>query len=750
MDKNGLLKLLHSMTLEEKINQMLQVSGFYFEYEEEGILTGPMNQAGITKRELDTAGSVIGIAGAEKLKKIQRAYMEKHPQGIPLLFMADVIYGFKTIFPIPLAQGCSFAPGLAREGAETAAAEAAAAGLHLTFSPMADLVRDPRWGRVMESTGEDAYLNSCFSAEMVKGYQGEEGLDKKGKIAACVKHFAGYGAPLGGRDYNTVELSKRTLMDQYMPAYASAINAGAATVMAAFNTLDGVPASANKWLMRDILRGELGFEGVLISDWNSILELIPHGLAETKGEAAKLAMEAGMDIDMMTTCYSRHLQKLVDRGEILEELVDEGVLRILELKNKLGLFEHPFKDADEAAEKVLVLSKAHREKARKMAEETLVLLKNENDTGTHAPILPISPSRKVAVMGPYADNPHTLGAWALFGEARDTVTLKAGIQNLLRNETMDSFPVFAAGCPILDDLDKVEMPEAEKEEILQQQKQRAALLAEAVDLARKSDVVVLALGEHYAQSGEAASRTVLNLSQGQQTLLDRIYEVNQEIILVLYNGRPLILPEIMKKCRAVLEVWMPGTEGGNAIANVLYGKVNPSGRLSMSFPYREGQIPVCYRQYSTGRPYQGEAYKYLSQYLDCPNEAFLPFGFGLSYTTFSYGPIRLNRRSMGKDGVIRAQISVKNTGTCEGKEVVQMYIQDKKGTVARPLRELKGFQKIDMKPGEEQEISFEITEPLLRFYGAREKWTSEPGMFRVYIGPDSTCTDFEEFELLSN
>lgn len=548
MRKVDLKKLLDNLSLEEKIGQLLQICGYY--YEIEGVVTGPQNSAGFNEREIASAGSVLGIAGAERLKKIQKNYMEKHPHQIPLLFMADVINGYKTIFPIPLAQGCSFNPELVKKCAEISAMESAAAGLHLTFSPMVDLVRDPRWGRVMESTGEDTYVNCVFAKATVEGYQGTDGLNKKGRIAACVKHFAGYGAPMAGRDYNTVELSERTLREQYLPPYQAAIEAGCSTVMTSFNTLDRVPSSANKKLMRGILRDEMGFEGMVISDWAAIEELINHGVAQNRSDAARLAIEAGVDIDMMTTCYCRNLKELIENKVVDEALLDDAVMRVLQLKNDLGLFENPFKDADEKDEKTLILCDEHRAFARKLAAETMVLLKNEG-------ILPIpKKGKKIAFIGPHTSRRWICGVWSIFGEEKDVISLEQAVRNKkIENVT------FSTGCPILKDTDALELAEKDCTAIAEDNANKQVLLDEAILQAKNADVVVLSLGEHPAQSGEASSRVEPALDAQQIELFNKIYEANPNVVVVLFNGRPLVLGEIFEKAKAVLEAWLPGTEG---------------------------------------------------------------------------------------------------------------------------------------------------------------------------------------------
>lgn len=727
MRQEELVTLLEEMSLEEKIDQMLQVSGMF--YTQDGILTGPANTVGYTEEEIRLAGSVLGTVGAEQLKRIQREYIEQQPHHIPLIFMADIINGFRTVFPIPLAQGCTFDPDLVEEGAAVAARESAAAGLHLTFSPMADLVRDARWGRVMESTGEDSWLNGCLAKKMVEGYQGHHTLKEKGRIAACVKHFAGYGAPMAGRDYNTVELSERTLRDDYLPAYQAAIDAGAATVMTSFNTLDRVPSSANRKLMRDILRKEMRFEGVLISDWAAIEELCNHGIAKDKEEAAQLALDAGVDIDMMTDCYCKHLKKLVESGTVNETLIDEAVFRILKLKNDLGLFENPYKDANETEEKTLALCCAHRKTARQMAAESFVLLKNNG-------ILPLDKQSKIAFIGPYVTNRELYGAWSMFGIPEATITIEEGIRN---KECQQVY--FAKGCVLSEYFDTLD-------DLCESAHETKKLLQEAVEQAKKVDKVVLALGEHRLQSGEAASRADITLPACQMELFQKVCAVNKNVVVVLFSGRPLEIREISEKAAAILAVWMPGTEGGNAVADVLFGDINPSGKLSMSFPYSVGQVPIFYGQFRTGRPcVEGSEEKYVSRYLDIPNRPRYPFGYGLSYTTFAIGPVQLGAKRIRRADKLHASVTVKNTGAVSGSEVVQMYLTDVNGSVVRPVRELRGFRRVHLEPGEEREVCFEISEEMLRFHDIHMNYVSEPGEFRVLIGNSSETNNEAMFWL---
>ena len=721
MEQNKLRELLESMSIEEKTDQLLQVSGIF--YEEDGVITGPANTMGYTEEEIEQAGSVLGSVGAEKLKNIQREYMKKQPHRIPLIFMADIINGFKTVFPIPLAQGCSFEPEMSRRCAEIAAKESAASGLHLTFSPMVDLARDARWGRVMESTGEDPYLNRCFARAMVEGYQGVHELREKGRIASCVKHFAAYGAPMAGRDYNTVELSERTLRDDYLPSYKEAVDAGTAMVMTSFNTLDRIPSSGNKKLLRDILRGEMGFKGVVISDWASIEEMCNHGIAQNREEAARLAMEAGVDIDMMTGCYCKNLRKLIEEGKIEAALIDEAVFRILNLKNELGLFENPYKDADEKEEKEILLCKEHRNEARRAALETFVLLKNEG-------VLPLKNEVKDAFIGPYVSNCEIYGAWSMFGRPETTVSAEMGIKSRSGINAE-----FLTGCAMLNEFDGLEYMKGKGEETGNESEQ---LLEEAEEEAQKADKVVLFLGEHRMQSGEAASRADISLPECQMELFRKVRAVNQNVAVVLFTGRPLDIREISRYAASVLVVWMPGTEGGNAIADVLYGDVSPSGKLAMSFPYCVGQVPVFYGQFATGRPYkEGTDEKYVSRYLDIPNKPLYAFGYGLSYTEFQIGKVCLSASHMNREGVILASVQVKNIGGMKGKEVVQLYIQDVCASVVRPVRELKGIKKIELFPGEEKTVSFEIREEMLRFHNVDMNYLSEPGEFKIFIGNSS-------------
>ena len=562
-------------------------------------------------------------------------------------------------------------------------------------------------------------------------------FSKKGALAACLKHFAGYGAPDGGRDYNTVELSERTLAEDYLPAYKKAIDAGCALVMTSFNTLNRIPSTANRRLLREVLRGEMQFDGVVISDWCAVSELIPHGIAADEKEATVLALNAGVDIDMASPVYLKNLKELAEKNRIDEKQIDESVLRILTLKNKLGLFENTYKDGSEADEKELLLCASHREAARDCAEKSFVLLKNEDS------FLPLKKGKEsTAFIGPFTDNQLLYGSWSFFGDEQDCVTVKAGVtQNY-----PDADVFFAQGCPTADPGTKVlgfqKTPPKEEFDLQE-------ALDTAVELAKKADKVVLTLGEHRDFSGEGASRADITLPSCQLELFHKICEVNPNVCVVLFNGRPLDIREINQKAKAILEAWLPGTEGGNALAGILYGDSSPSGRLSMSFPYCVGQVPVHYNHLSTGRPFAGDyrTTRYNSKYLDIPNEPLYPFGYGLTYTAFEYSDISLDSDILHKDDSICASVRVTNTGERPGTETVQMYLHDVSASVTRPVRELKGFCKVFLEPGESHVVAFPITEDMLRFYNITMDYVSEPGRFEVFIGSDSTTSRKAVFSL---
>lgn len=710
MLKQNVQHLIDEMTLDEKIGQLVQLATPFFKGSStQGFITGPMQEMGITDEIVRNTGSVLGGSGAKETRNIQDAHLKENRLGIPLLMMADIVHGFKTIFPVPLAIGCSWDLELAEKSAQIAAKEASVSGVHVTFAPMVDLVRDPRWGRVMESTGEDPYLNSEFARAFVRGFQGKDLQNDKDRVAACVKHFAAYGAPEGGRDYNTVNMSERQLRESYLPAYKAALDEGCEMVMTAFNTVDGIPATANKKLMRDLLRDEWGFNGVIISDWGAVKEQLPHGVAEDEAEAAYKALSAGVDIEMMTTCYVDHIKQLVEDGVLSESLVDESVERILTLKQKLGLFENPHRGADEERAAEVILCDDHREAARELAAKSCVLLKNES-------VLPLNKSQKIALIGPFAQNGDLMGPWSWQGAHEDVVKVDAGLLTKLADPSLLSV---AEGCDIESGTDEQ--------------------LNEALRTAKDADVVVLALGEASFMSGEAGCRADIRLPEVQLQLIQAIKKIGKPTVAVLFNGRPLDLHGVSDQVDAVLEAWYPGTEGGAAIADLLFGDVNPSGRLSMSFPYSVGQVPVYYNHFNTGRPQPTPDNKerYLSHYLDIPNEPLFPFGFGLSYTEFTYSEAKLSSEDLTEGDSLTLSVSVTNTGDVAGDEIVQLYIRDLAGEVVRPVKELKAYKKISLQPGESAEVTFSITEEMLRYHHENLEFKSDAGKFTAFIGKNS-------------
>lgn len=753
MKKEDLLALLNDMTPVEKIMQLVQLPGSAFE--SDFAVTGIADEASFDKLK-KLAGSVLGIRGAEKVKAIQDEYMAGQPHHIPLLFMLDVIHGHDTVFPCPLGQGATFEPEISRKGAEIQAKEAAADGIQVTFSPMVDLVRDARWGRVMESTGEDPYLNGEMASAMVRGYQGESVADKE-HVAACVKHFAGYGASEAGRDYNSVELSEYTLRDQYLKGYDKAISAGAKLVMTSFNTLNGIPSSGNKWLMRDILRKEMNFDGVLISDWGAIGEMVPWGFAKDLKEAAKLAIEAGVDIDMCTESYAANLASLIEEGKVDGKLLDEAVLRILNLKNEIGLFEDPYHGASKERYEAVTFSKESREIARDAVRKSLVLLKNDEET------LPLKDSN-IALIGPYASCKNLHSSWALSLDPEKTVTVMeaageskdvslflgmnqgGGLGSLNKKIVR-----VAKGSTILDNDTVLGFGEYHNESL---DEENEKLLNEAIEVAEWADTVVLCLGEDIGQSGESTSRTNIMLPDIQMELFYEIRRRAKKLVTLIFSGRPLDLECIPDLSDALLICWRPGTEGGHGIWDVLSGEFSPSGKLPMSFPWAVGQAPIHYNVFATGRPKPTEGVtNFTTRYLDCPNEARYPFGYGLTYSSFDISkPVSDNdvlKKGENATGADKINVTVKvtNTGVVAATQTVQLYIRDLVSSRVRPVKELKGFKKVRLLPGESKDVSFEINEEMLRFWTINNKFESEEGDFRVYVGFDSTTENFYDFKL---
>ena len=692
-------KLLARMTLDEKIGQM---SLFTTDWGS----TGPTIREGY-KNDIrkGACGALFNSHTVAFTRELQRIAVEEARLKIPLLFGYDVIHGYKTIFPIPLGESCSWDLAAMEQSAHIAATEAAAAGLHWTYAPMVDIARDPRWGRVMEGAGEDTYLGCRIAEARVRGIQGK-GPGNTDAMIACVKHYAGYGAPIGGRDYNTVDMSERFFREYYLPPYQAAVKAGAMTVMTAFNDYDGVPASGNKHLLTDILRKEWGFNGFVVTDYTSINEMVNHGVVANDKEAGELAVNAGVDMDMQGAVYQRFLAQSVKEGKVKMATIDASVRRILQLKFDMGLFDNPYKFCDETREKEVILSKAHRDAARDVARKSIVLLKNDRN------VLPLSKDRKIAVVGPLADTKNDLiGAWSGAGSGDDCVNLLEGLSNAgIR-------PVAVAkGCAVEGD-DK-------------------AGFSDAIQAANQADVVLVVVGESAWMSGEASSRAELNLPGVQEDLVRVLVATGKPVVVVLMNGRPLTIPWLAANATAIVETWWLGTEAGNAIADVLTGVYNPSGKLTMSFPRSVGQVPIFYNERSTGRPFDPNS-KWTSKYIDMPNAPLYPFGYGLSYTTFSYGDPSLNKSTFKKGESLQITVNVTNTGNRDGEEIVQLYVRDLVGSVTRPVKELKGFRKVFLAKGATTAVSFTLTDKDLSFYNKNMRFGSEPGEYDIMVGGNS-------------
>lgn len=713
-------KLLTEMTLDEKMGQLNQ---FTSRWE----MTGPAPQGNNEQQMLEMikgglVGSILNVTGAEATRKAQTLAVENSRLKIPMIFGYDVIHGYQTMFPIPLAEAASWEPELARQSSRVAAVESAAAGLHWTFAPMVDIARDARWGRIMEGSGEDPYLGSLFAAARVKGFQGDD-LTANNTIAACVKHFAAYGFIESGRDYNTVDISESTLRNVVLPPFKAAADAGAVTFMNAFNEIGGTPATANAHLLRDILKGEWGFNGFVVSDWNSVGELLVHGVAADRKDAARLAITAGSDMDMEGNCFVPNLKSLVEEGIVDIKLVDDAVRRVLRVKFQLGLFDDPYKYCDENKEKTLILSRENLQVAREAARKSIVLLKNEKQ------LLPLKKEgQKIALIGELAaDKDVPLGSWRAKAITGSAVSLLEGMQNAVSspaNLVYAKGPAFVVG-------------ESKFTVHLEFNTTDKSGIDEAVKVAKTADVVVLALGENCFQTGEGRSQTDIRMKGLQQELLEAVYAVNKNVVVVLMNGRPMDISWMAGNVPSIVEAWHLGSEAGNGIADVLFGDYNPAGKLPVSFPQTVGQVPIYYNHKSTGRPSDGEGNVFWSHYTDAPNNALFPFGYGLSYTTFAYSELKISSSEMSKGGKLNVSVTVKNTGKVKGQEVVQLYIRDLVGSITRPVKELKAFDKIWLNPGESKVVSFELTENDLSFWGASNQFQAEPGDFQLWVGTNS-------------
>jgi len=723
--------LLSKMTLEEKIGQMNQYNGFWN-------VTGPSPIEGNAKKKHDHlskgwVGSMLNVRGAKEVRAVQEIAVNESRLGIPLIIGFDLIHGYKTISPIPLAESASWDLEAIKKSAAMGAKEAAAAGINWTFAPMVDITRDARWGRVMEGAGEDPYLGSLISTARVQGFQGMD-LSAPFTLAACAKHFAAYGFAESGRDYNTVDIGENTLHNMVLPPFKAASDAGVRTFMNSFNDLNGIPATADKNLQRNILKGDWGFDGFVVSDWGSLKEMIDHGYARDENHAGELGINAGSDMDMESYIYLNEIESLLKENRINIEQINDAVRRILKVKFELGLFEDPFKYCDEEREKKVTGSEEIRAGVLDMAKKSIVLLKNEGN------ILPLKKKgQKIALIGPLADDKNSpLGNWRIAAENNSAVSVLEGMELYSGNEI-----VFSQGVKLVNSIP------AFHEEVQINTTDKCGFKA-AKKAAKKADVVVMVLGEYGFQSGEGRSRTKLDLPGFQQELLEEIYKVNTNIVLVLMNGRPLVLNWAQEHIPAIVEAWHLGTESGNAIAEILYGDYNPSGKLPMSFPRSVGQMPLYYNYKNTGRPGADGADAgsvFWSHYGDEKNSPLYPFGYGLSYTTFEYSEIQISSSSLSMNTEIQASVVLKNTGKYKGKEVVQLYIKDHYASTIRPVKELKGFDLIELKPGESRKVTFVIDAELLQFYSARKIWEAEPGAFSLFIGSNSSTKRMVDFEL---
>ncbi len=723
--------LMKQMTLEEKVGQMNQYNGFWE-------VTGPAPKGGNAEMKYEHlrkgwVGSMLNVRGVKEVRAVQKIALEETRLGIPLIIGFDVIHGYKTLSPIPLAEAASWDMQAIKKSAQIAALEASAVGINWTFAPMIDIYRDARWGRVMEGAGEDPYLGSKIAIARVQGFQGETKSDllKVNTIAACAKHFAAYGFAEAGRDYNTVDVSNSTLYNTVLPPFKAATDAGIRTFMNSFNILNGIPATGSSFLQRDILKGKWKFDGFVVTDWGSMKEMIVHGYAKDDLEATEKAIIAGSDMDMESSLYVSELVKLVQAGKVKETLIDDAVRRILRVKFELGLFDDPYKYCDEAREKATIGSKANNDGVLDMAKKSIVLLKNDKN------LLPLKKSgQKIALIGALANDKNSpLGSWRIAADDNTAVSVLEGMQNYKGNQlTYEKGADLAVGKTsftsevVLNTTDKSGFEAAKK-------------------AAANADVVVMVLGEIGFQTGEGRSRTNLDLPGLQQELLEEIYKVNPNIVLVLNNGRPLALPWAAKNIPAIVEAWQLGTQTGNAVAQVLYGDYNPSGKLPMSFPRNVGQCPIYYNQFSTGRPGNTDGNVFWSHYTDVEKTPQFPFGFGLSYTTFDYKNLKLNKAIFAKGEAVEVSVEVTNSGNYDGREVVQLYIHDEFGSLARPVKELKGFELVELKKGETKTVTMNLTEKELGFFDNEGNYLVEPGTFKIMVGGSSDKGLESGFEL---
>ena len=726
--------LMKRMTLEEKIGQLnLPVTG--------EIVTGQAKSSDVAKRiRAGEVGGLFNLKGVERIREVQRQAVEDSRLGIPLLFGMDVIHGYETVFPIPLGLSCTWDMKAVETSARIAAVEASADGICWTFSPMVDVCRDARWGRASEGNGEDPFLGAAIARAMVRGYQGES-MQRNDEIMACVKHFALYGAPEAGRDYNTVDMSHQRMFNDYMLPYQAAVEAGVGSAMASFNEVDGVPATGNKWLMTDVLRKQWGFDGFVVTDYTGIAEMIEHGMGDLQTVAA-LALNAGVDMDMVSDAFTETLKKSVEEGKVDVKTIDQACRRMLEAKFKLGLFTDPYKYCDVKRPQQDIFTKEHRAVARRIASESFVLLKNEGQ------VLPLARKGTVAVIGPLANTKANMpGTWSVAAVSSKYPTLVEGLKKVAGKKVEI---LTAKGCNLMSDAEYEKRATMFGRSLNRDDRTDKELLDEALAVAAKADVIVAALGESSEMSGESSSRSELEMTDTQRVLLQELLKTGKPVVLTLFTGRPLVLTWEHAHVPAILNVWFGGSEAAYAIGDVLFGDVNPGGKLTMTFPQNVGQIPLYYAHKNTGRPLKEGRWfeKFRSNYLDVSNDPLYPFGYGLSYTTFAYGDVKLDKTTMNINGEITATVTVTNTGKYDGSEVVQLYLRDLVGSVTRPVKELKGFEKIFLKAGESREVSFKITSDLLKFYNYNLDYVCEPGDFDVMIGGNSRDVKKASFKLL--
>jgi beta-glucosidase len=722
--------LMKKMTLDEKIGQLnLVTSG--------AATTGTVVNKGVEEKiKKGDIGGVFGVWGADKVRAVQDVATKNSRLHIPLIFGLDVIHGHRTIFPIPLGMSATWDMGLIKQSAQIAAKEATAEGLNWVFSPMVDIARDARWGRISEGSGEDPWYGGQVAKAMVQGYQGSS-MKNSDAVMACVKHFALYGGAEAGREYNTVDMSRIKMYQDYLPPYKAALDAGAGSFMSSFNTVDGVPATGNQWLLTDLLRKQWGFKGFVVSDYTAVNEMEAHGLGDLQTVSA-LALKAGLDMDMVGEGFLTTLKKSLKEGKITQFYIDEACRRVLEAKYKLGLFDNPYKSIDEAREATDVLSPANRSAAREITKHSFVLLKNDAQT------LPLKKTGSIALVGPLADNQRDmLGTWVVAGDWEKSISVMQGIKNVVGTGVTINY---AKGSNITEDTTFIKRLNFGPGMVSIDKKPADELLKEAIDAANKSDIIVAVVGESQSMSGESSSRSDIDIPEPQKNMLKALSKLGKPMVIVLFNGRPLTLTWEDEHASAILDVWAPGTEAGNAIADVLFGDYNPAGKITATFPRSVGQIPIYYNHKNTGRPYDGKGpSKFKSNYLDISNDPLYPFGYGLSYTTFGYSDVKLSKTKLKGNETLTATVTVTNTGKYAGEEVVQLYISDPEASVSRSVKELKNFRKISLQPGEVKEVSFAITPEQLKFYNSQLKYDWEPGKFVVQIGTNSNDTHLASF-----